>query len=217
MHDVFVDQITAANMLNINKDIISDLIKKDILKTRKSGVFGRLIYLSSISNEKRKKGNAMLGEEAVFLELEEREEMEGKVGVEILTENKQVKFASTSNKKKEKNWMGEWRNRIKTEAVESGYVDLPFKAIGSGYWILLDSKKNPKIREHRYVVQQHHKIKLKSYQAVHHINGDKLDNRIENLQIVSFSQHGKLNSKKMEAMMGKSTKLRETNFAVGRF
>lgn len=44
--------------------------------------------------------------------------------------------------------------------------------------------------EHRVVMEQHLGRKLAPYEYVHHINGDKLDNRIENLEVVSAATHG---------------------------
>ena len=46
------------------------------------------------------------------------------------------------------------------------------------------------ILEHRHVVQQHLGRKLESWESVHHINGDRGDNRFENLQI-RRERHGK--------------------------
>lgn len=43
--------------------------------------------------------------------------------------------------------------------------------------------------EHRHIVEQHIGRKLTRQEVVHHINGDKSDNRIENLAVMSLSEH----------------------------
>ena len=48
------------------------------------------------------------------------------------------------------------------------------------------------IREHRHVMQIHLGKKLEAHEHVHHINGDPTDNRIENLQVLTNSEHQKL-------------------------
>ena len=48
------------------------------------------------------------------------------------------------------------------------------------------------IREHRHVMQVHLGRKLETYEHVHHINGISTDNRIENLQVLTNSEHQKL-------------------------
>jgi hypothetical protein len=46
--------------------------------------------------------------------------------------------------------------------------------------------------EHRLVMEAYIGRKLSSDEVVHHINGDKADNRVENLVIMTRSEHTKL-------------------------
>jgi hypothetical protein len=48
------------------------------------------------------------------------------------------------------------------------------------------------IREHRHVMQMHLGRDLCADEHVHHINGDPTDNRIENLMVLTNSEHQKL-------------------------
>lgn len=51
-----------------------------------------------------------------------------------------------------------------------------------GYWVY----------DHRYVAEQVLGRKLKRSEHVHHLNGDTLDNRPENLAVISHSDHSKI-------------------------
>ncbi len=65
---------------------------------------------------------------------------------------------------------------------DSGYILKLHKNHPSGL-------KKPYLREHRLVLEAHLGRTLNKDEIVHHLNGDKTDNRVENLQIVTRSEH----------------------------
>ena len=53
-------------------------------------------------------------------------------------------------------------------------------------------RNGKKVRAHRWIMEQHLSRKLLPDEQVHHINGNPLDNRIENLQVMTTKEHMRL-------------------------
>ena len=64
-----------------------------------------------------------------------------------------------------------------------------------GYYKIWDKIQKKQVFEHRFVMEQTLGRKLKKFEHIHHINGNKLDNRIKNLKLFSASAHQKNNIK----------------------
>lgn len=55
-------------------------------------------------------------------------------------------------------------------------------------------RKGCSMDEHRYLIEQHLGRKLTTDEVVHHKNGNKLDNRIGNLEVMTKSEHARLHN-----------------------
>lgn len=83
-----------------------------------------------------------------------------------------------------------WDKNRKEQIQKNGYVT-----------ICIGGKKYYK---HRIIMEKYLGRKLKKEEQVHHKNGDKTDNRIENLELTEIGKHQKLHS--IENELGKSRK-----------
>lgn len=52
------------------------------------------------------------------------------------------------------------------------------------------------MKEHRHLMERHLGRKLLPTEDVHHLNGDKTDNRIENLEVIAHADHTRLTNQR---------------------
>jgi len=72
---------------------------------------------------------------------------------------------------------------------KSGSKDNPYIYIRMPEHPSIKNKTNKYVAEHRLIMEKHLGRYLESYEVVHHRNGIKSDNRIENLDLVTLKTH----------------------------
>ncbi len=77
------------------------------------------------------------------------------------------------------------------------------------------SARFEKIAEHRMAMEKYLGRKLNADEIIYHINGDKLDNRIENLELTNRATHFKIHIEKIKEAYREARK--SSNFNGGNF
>lgn len=119
------------------------------------------------------------------------------------SENKKLAYQQNPNLKNNTPFkVGEkhifWKGGRQKDS-KNGYV----RIYRPGYF----NNNNPYVLEHRFIMEQHLGRKLKSNEFVHHINGVRDDNRIENLEILDIPSH----SRKHGALLIECLQLKKEN------
>lgn len=105
-----------------------------------------------------------------------------------------------------------------TFLYKNGFSIINGYSISSGYSGHPNADKYGRIYTHRLIMSQYLGRPLEIYEDVHHINGNTQDNRIENLQLLSKSEHSKLTHPKIDMsnwlckICNKKTKITKTGY-----
>lgn len=104
---------------------------------------------------------------------------------------------------------GEYRHYLPGHRLRE-LTQCALRHVGSdGYWLYRSPnhphvQANGYVREHRRIVEAHLGRHLAPGEVVHHVNGDKQDNRIENLEVMTDREH-KLLHLRQTPLPGKET------------
>ncbi len=84
---------------------------------------------------------------------------------------------------------GPWKGRKRPEMWGSKHPSYKGGYTNKDGYRVICFEGDKEIREHRFIVENNLGRSLKEEEIIHHKNGDKTDNRIENLEITNRKEH----------------------------